>query len=148
MLERSLRPRAARPAAKLAGGAQVTEGARPDGSSGPLLELPAGAEAVSPPVCVNLRYETAKVWLRRAAGDGSVRVSVSYAGTKSETKPAKVENLHPSRGVWTPEAFEVEPSLAPGDAERAREVRFVFLAHSGHATGYQLYGVYVDPRML
>jgi hypothetical protein len=133
---------------QLSGGAQIVESIRPYGLRGDVLELPEGAEAVSPPVCVDMNYETAKTWLRRTDGSGAVKVSVSYAGTRSETKPVKVASIHTSGAGWAAEAFQVEPGLVAGEPEEAREVRFVFEAHNGQATDYQMYGVYVDPRML
>ena len=132
---------------QLSNGAHITESIRPFGLGGDVLELPSGAEAVSPPVCVNMTYETAKAWVRRINGGGNLKVFVSYAGTKSENKPAKVAKFRPG-SWWSAEAFEVEPGLVSGEAEEAREVRFVFSAGGGESTDYQLYGVYVDPRML
>lgn len=132
---------------EFSGGAQITETVRPFGLRGDALELPSGAEAESPPVCVNMTYETAKVWIKRINGSGRLKVSVSYAGTRSENRPVKVAAFRGGPS-WSPEAFEVEPGLAPGEPEEAREVRFIFSAAEGGSTDFQLYGVYVDPRML
>ncbi len=131
---------------QLSNGAHITESIRPFGLRGATLELPSGAEAVSPPVCVNMTYETAKTWVRRTSGNGYLKVFVSYAGTRSENRPVKVANFHPG-AWWSAEAFEVEPGLVSGEPQEAREVRFI-LSAGGQSTDYQLYGVYVDPRML
>src|ERR1700733_8223913 len=49
---------------ELSKGAQVIQTVRPDGSTGQALDMPSGAVAVSPPVCVTLQYPTARTWVR------------------------------------------------------------------------------------
>ena len=126
-------------------GAHITQTTRPDGSTGGALDMPSGSVAVSPPVCVNLLYPTARVW-ERSPGGGSVTVEVVYAATKSATQPKTVGSLEGEGSGWTlSEPFEVRPELG-GPEEGNREVRFVFIA--GHNDqDSQLYGLWVDPRM-
>lgn len=128
---------------ELSGGAEVVEATDPGGTEGGALRLPAAAEAVSPPVCVTLLYPSARVWLRNGEGGGSVTVKVSYVNL---AKPRAVAQLHPE-DEWSPsEPFEVRPELG-GASEQPRLVRFVFVGHNGHH-GIELFGLYVDPRML
>jgi hypothetical protein len=130
---------------ELSNGAEVIEAARPDGSSGSVLNLPSGAEAVSPPVCVTLAYPTARAYVQNAEGSGAVAVSVAYAGTRSEEKPKGTGHLSGQQGEWTlSKSFDVRPQLG-GKAEEVRQVRFHFTAITKN--GSRLFGLYVDPRM-
>jgi len=128
----------------LSGGASIVSATRPDGSTGGALELPSGAKAVSPPMCVTLAYPTAKTWVSAANGTKAITVSVSYAGTASEISPQEVETIKAKHGSWTLRRFSVEPSLA-GQEDAPREVRFVF--EGGSKGTSELFDVYVDPRM-
>ena len=130
----------------LSGGAQIVPSTRPDGSSGQVLDLPSGAEAVSPPVCVTLLYTTARMWAQTVQGAGAVAVSVSYAGTKTEEAPKGVGHLQGHVGSWAlSKRFSVQPQLA-GRTEETRQVRF-HLTAAGGENDYHLFGLYVDPRM-
>lgn len=129
---------------QLSGGAQIVQASRPEGTEGGVLELPYGAEAVSPPMCVTLLYPTARMYVRRLQGSGDVKVSVSYANLK---KPRGVASVHSSHGHWAlSEPFEVRPQLG-GESEESREVRFI-LSGRGEETVSDVYGIYVDPRMI
>jgi hypothetical protein len=131
---------------ELKNGAEVIEGARPDGSSGGVLDLPAGSYAVSPPVCVTLRYPTARTWIEDAEGSGGVLVSVSYASFHggANSVPVGFLGARAGQGWQLSSPFDVRPELT-GAEEGTREVRFVF-ANWTHSD-YRLSGVYVDPRM-
>ncbi len=131
---------------ELNGGARVVDSTQPDGTSGSALDLPSGAEAVSPPVCVTLLYPTARVWLESVQGAGGVAVSVAYAGTKTAEQPKSVGSIDGQQGSWSlSEPFNVRPQIA-GHTEETRQVRFHF-ATGGKKKDYRLYGLYVDPRM-
>jgi hypothetical protein len=127
-------------------GARITGTTRPDGTSGGVLDLPSGAAAVSPPVCVTLQYPSARVWVRSVHGSDGVAVGVSYAGTRfTVINPAIVGQVHGQQS-WTPSTpLSTQPQLA-GAAEGVREVRFVFYA-TGWKSDTQLSDLYVDPRM-
>jgi len=131
---------------QLNGGAQVAETNRPYGLDGNVLAMSAGSQAVSPSECVTPLYPAARLWLRRTGGTGAVKVSVAYAGTRSEAKPKEVAELR-ARGVWTAvEPFPVRPDLG-GEGDEAREVKFYLEAH-GTGVTYQVFELYVDPRMI
>jgi hypothetical protein len=129
-------------------GAEVVEGTRPDGSSGGVLDLPRGAVAISPPVCVTLQYPTARAWVQTVDGSGGLSVGVYYAGVKHGAARAEHVALLGSEedGAWgLSDPFAVKPELA-GSEEGVREVRFVF-ANLGWHGDFRLSGLYVDPRM-
>jgi hypothetical protein len=133
---------------ELKNGAAVVDGTRPDGSSGGVLDLPSGAYAVSPPVCVTLQYPTARAWVQAIEGGGGVTVGVYYAGAKSGSAAGKtVGQLSAKQGDgWQlSEPFDVRPEMT-GKQEGVREVRFIY-ANTTKSSDFQLSGLYVDPRM-
>lgn len=128
-------------------GAEVVAGARPDGSSGGVLQLPGGSVAISPPVCVTLQYPSARTWVQSLSGNGGLLVGVFYSGVKyGSGRVGHVGVLGTeAQGDWElSDPFEIKPELA-GSSEGTREVRFVF-ANPGHGV-FQVSGVFVDPRM-
>jgi hypothetical protein len=129
----------------LSGGASLIDTTRPEGSTGGALELPSGAKAVSPGMCVTLAYPTARAWASGANGARGVNVFVSYSGTASAITPQEVERIKSKHGTWTLGEFSVQPSLA-GKEEAPREVRFIFEG-AGKKGETELFDVYVDPRM-
>jgi hypothetical protein len=129
---------------EMTNGAAVVGGTRPDGSTGEVLDLPAGAIAVSPPVCVTLQYPTARSWVQSVQGGGGVTVGVYYAGAKSTGK--SVSQLSSKPGDWLLSSpFDVRPELT-GKAEGIREVRFVY-ANTTKDSDFHVWGLFVDPRM-
>jgi len=130
---------------ELRGGAQVLSTTLPNGSAGAALDLPSGSSAVSPPVCVTLRYPSARVYVRTLEGKSATAVAVSYFETKSETKPRPVGEVKATQGAWeASEPFSVLPQLG-GKGDETREVRFVFTA--GGSSNTLIYDLYVDPWM-
>lgn len=133
---------------ELADGAEVVEDELPDGSTGGVLNLPSGAFAVSPPVCVTLQYPTARAWSRTVEGGGGVSVGVRYAGSKSNSGNGKrVGQLDAkAKDGWKlSHPFNVEPQIT-GSEEGVREVRFI-VANTTKDGLFQFSGLYVDPRM-
>ena len=132
---------------ELSKGARILNTGRPNGSTGGVLDLPSGAVAVSPPVCVTLQYPTARVWVRDLKGAEGVAVGLAYAGTsRTVASPQNVGQVHGQRTEWTvSNPINVQPQIA-GSQEGTREARFVFTA-GGNTSEFQLYGLWVDPRM-
>lgn len=130
---------------QLRNGAEVVEGTRPDGSSGGVLDLPSGAVAVSPPVCVTLQYPKARAWIDTVEGRGGVSVGVFYAGTKpGGTASGRLSDM--SADGWSlSKPFNVKPQLASGE-EGVREVQFVF-TNNTKSSEFHLWGLFVDPWM-
>ena len=126
-------------------GAAIVAATRPDGSTGGALDLPSGAYAVSPPVCVTLQYPTARTWVEDVNGLGGVLVGIHYAGSRPVGGPVGLLTAAQGAGWQLSRPFQVHPQLA-GVEEGVREVRFVF-ASVGRGSDYRLSGLYVDPRM-
>lgn len=130
---------------ELKNGAQVVEGTRPDGETGGVLDLPGGAIAVSPPVCVTLQYPTARAFVQTVQGGGGVTVGVVYGGSKP-TGQAVGQLGSKVKGAWELSSpFGVKPELG-GKQEGVREVRFVY-ANTSKDSDFHLSGLFVDPRM-
>ena len=108
--------------------------------------MPSGSTAVSPVMCVDMTYPTARMWAQTLGGDGDVTVSVSYAGTKTELKPQDVGHVRGEKGRWKLSGdVHIKPELAGKDTGW-RKVAFVLTA--GGKTGqFQIDDIYVDPRM-
>jgi hypothetical protein len=127
------------------GGARIAQAAGPDGNGG-TLDMPSGSTAVSPIMCVDMTYPTARIWAKTLVPDGDVTVSVSYAGTKTALKPQTVGNVKGGRNAWTLSGdVAIRPQLA-GKADGWRKVAFILTAR-GNRGDFQLDNFFVDPRM-
>ncbi len=123
------------------GGASFTPTEQADGSTGGTLALPARSVAVSPPVCVDLHYGTARLWARGGRGS-RVNVAVSYGRLDRTRITAR---LRPG-AAWAPsDDIDVRPELG-GATSGWRMVTFVIAADPIGATTY-LDDLWVDPRM-
>jgi hypothetical protein len=133
---------------KLDGGAQIVNDASPDGTTDSVLALPTGAVAVSPTMCVDLDYPTARVWVRNVVGDGDVNVSVIYDAGKSAEVPHAVGNVHGNKQrTWgLSNDVKIQPQLA-GKRAGWRRVAFVLVA-GGKSSEFRIDDFYVDPRMV
>jgi hypothetical protein len=129
----------------LRNGAQVVEGTRPDGSSGGVLDLPSGAIAISPVVCVTLQYPTARTWVEAVDGNGGVTMGVYYAGAKPTGHAVGRLNAKEGNGWELSRPFNIKPQLT-GSEEGVREVRFIYV-NTTRAGDLHVWGLYVDPRM-
>ncbi len=126
----------------LNGGASVVSTQLADGSTGNVLDLPAGSSAVSPPMCVASNYPTARTMVQQAGGWGGVQFSVSYQNqsTGNWSGPQTTGLVHSPNG-WTLSApVSLEPSSDPG----WQLVEFTFTS-LGRSNDSQLYNFYVDP---
>jgi hypothetical protein len=127
------------------GGARVVDDIKPDGSVGGSLYMPSGSTAVSPVMCVDMTYPTARLWARTLGGDGDVNFSVAYAATKSELKPQSVGHVRGDRSGWRLSGdVHIKPELAGKDSGW-RRVAFVLTA-GGRTGEFQIDDIYVDPR--
>jgi hypothetical protein len=127
-------------------GARIVDSTTPGGSAGGSLYMPSGSMAVSPVMCVDMTYPTARMWAQTLGGDGDVRFSVSYAGTKTELNPQDVGHFHGDRNRWRLSGdIHIKPELA-GKGFGWRRVAFVLTA-GGKSGQFQIDDIYVDPRM-
>lgn len=131
---------------ELSNGAQILKTTEPNGGTGSVLDMPSGATAVSPLICVTLQYPTARAWVRNVRGAEGISIGVAYAHTATANLPKNVGQIHGAQSSWTlSNPINVQPQTA-GPTEETREVRFVFTS-GGKTSDFQLYGFYVDPRM-
>jgi hypothetical protein len=127
----------------LSGGAQIETTQLADGTTGQVLDLPSGSEAVSPVMCVDDGYQTARTEVRDVVGSEGVFFYVSYEGTETWTKPKNTGQVHGQQTSWTlSDPVNVQPSNTSG----WQLVRFTFVA-GGKTSDFQIYNFWVDPRM-
>jgi hypothetical protein len=125
----------------LSGGAKLVTTKLQDGTTGSVLDLPSGATAVSPAVCVTNEYPTARTMVRNVTGSAGVNLSVIYPAVS--TKPVNAGTITGSGTQWSlPAALNISPSSVSG-----WQLAQFTLTASGSSSEYQLYNLYLDPRM-
>ena len=113
-----------------------------DGQLGSVLDLPTGAEAISPPMCVDSDYPTARTMVQ-TTGDAQVAAGVFYAAAPPKSQFQLSGIMQGSAtGFSLSQPLQVNPGNKPG----WQMVQFVF-GTTGTAGDGQLYNFYVDPRM-
>ena len=127
----------------LSGGAKIVTSTLADGTTGSVLDLPSGAAAISPTICVTSAYPTARMRVRDVAGSAGVSFYVSYDGTKTWKKPLNTGQVQGNGTAWTlANPVDIEPSTTPG----WQPVRFML--QGGKKSESDVYALYVDPRMI
>jgi hypothetical protein len=121
----------------LSGGAQILT--RRNGTQ--VLDLPSGAQAVSPTFCVNSSYPIARTMIRGGWGDGAVSFYVSYQGTPSWDQPVNTGQINAEGWGW---ALSDDLNMAPSSDPGWQLVRLTLVA-SGTDSDFRLYNLYVDP---
>jgi hypothetical protein len=117
---------------QFAGGAAIAAAGGRSGAANGVLNLPAGATALSPLMCVDLDYPTARTWL---AGAGSLNIQVVYPDTaKKKLDPKSVADIKGSSlGLWKLSSdFDVHPQIG-GKLAGWRRVAFVLTNTSKNA---------------
>jgi hypothetical protein len=128
----------------LSNGAHVGTAQVKDGQTSSVLDLPSGARAVSPPICVTSQDPAARTMVRNVVGAQGIAFYISYAGRRTWAKPQKTGQFHGRHGGWTP---STRINLLPSHKANGWQVaRFVFVGGGKHSE-FQLYDFYVDPRM-
>jgi hypothetical protein len=130
----------------LSGGAKVMSATVASGRTGSVLDLPSGARAVSPPICVDNGFQTARMMVRSVKGAGSVHVSATYEGISLLGLQVSFPRDSGSvRGgsAWTASS---PVNVMPDSRSGWQVVRFTFIGE-GSGTESQIYNYYVDPRM-
>ena len=113
-----------------------------NGSTGTVLDLPSGAKAVSPTMCVTSDYPTARTMVKDVVGSEGVFFYVSYEGTNTWDSPRNTGQVHGNNTAWTLSGkVNVQPSGTPG----WQPVRFTLIG-GGKTSRFQIYDLYVDPR--
>ena len=123
----------------LSGGASIQTTTVADGSTGEVLDLPGGSSAVSPPMCVDNTYPTARMIVRTVSEGAPFSLFAEYAGSGNLVSAGNVKG-HGSG--WQPSAvLQTDPGSQPG----WQLVQFALIA--GNTGENQVYNLYVDPRM-
>lgn len=125
----------------LTGGASIVTTARADGSSGLVLDLPAGSMAVSPDMCVTSLYPTARMMIRSLYGGDDISFRVSYGGTNTWTNPHETGHVHGNNKSWT---LSDSVQLQPGNVSGWQVLRVTLVPDGGHSE-FQLYDLELDP---
>ena len=121
----------------LSGGAKLVATTLADGSTGTVLDLPAGSTAVSPPMCVSAQYPDARAELREFGNGASLHASVAYTGGKSGGQSSGALN---GSSTWS---VSRSVQLHAASLYGWQEAEYRFVADKGEA---QLYNFYVDPH--
>jgi hypothetical protein len=128
---------------RFTGGATVVSATRPVVGAGGVLNVPAGATALSPLMCVDLDYPTARTW---TAGTGSLDINVVYPDSKKGLSPKSVGSVVGLKtGSWKLSSdFDVRPQIG---GKYAGWRRVAFQLTNTSKSSIQLDDFYVDPRM-
>ena len=125
----------------LTGGASIVKTTMADGTTGTVLDLPSGSEAVSPTVCVSINYPTARTMVRNVVGSEGVYFYVSYENTPTWLTPKNTGQVHGTGTAWTLSSpVNIQPSSVAG----WQLARFTFIP-GGTSSDFQIYDFYVDP---
>ncbi len=124
---------------ELARGASV----QADASHGGVLDLPSGAQATSPPLCITADYPKSRLFVRNVAGSEGVSFFVSYLRNGGWTTPKNTGQFHGDKSWWTLSGgMNIQPSSTPG----WQQARFTFVA-GGTKSRFQVDDFWVDPKM-
>jgi hypothetical protein len=133
----------------LTGGATVVDGNEPwhigGSDDGHALDLPAGATAVTTPVCIDQTYPHFRLFARNAgSAKGSLEIDVLYFDTKGKLLATKPYGYESPSSAWQPTppiAIDVWDKSAAG---AAAPVAFRFTP-KGKDAHFAVDDVYVDP---
>jgi hypothetical protein len=121
----------------LSGGAKIVTTRLADGSAGTALDLPSGAQAVSPMICVTSDDPDARAIVRDVAGSGGLSMTISYG-----TKDKNTGNLKASGATW---GLTATANLHTNPISGGVPAQLT-LTSSGKGTEEQVYDLEVDPR--
>jgi hypothetical protein len=132
----------------LGGGAAVVSGnetfyiaSRADSHS---LDLPAGASAITAPLCIDETYPHFRLFGRNTgAATGALKVEVLYLDTNGKVLSTKAVDYNNPLSNWSPSGFIGINVFTSKTTVAAAPVAFRFTA--GKNAHYQIDDVYVDP---
>ncbi len=130
---------------KLSGGAEIVTRRLYDGTTGEVLELPGGATAVSPTMCVTNAYSSARAMIKDVRGSAGVAVTAKYTANADGSGASSVStgSFTDSGTAWSPSSVL---NITPLSSSGWQYATFTLTA-SGTASEYRLYNLYVDPKM-
>ena len=119
----------------LLGGARITTTQLAGGTTGHVLHLPAGSQAISPMFCVNPTYRTVRAMTRTTNGPANASLFFSY--TWGHTAANDITGTTD----WNP-----TPSLdlSPNTTGGWQLAKFTFIAGPNHGD-LEVYNLYIDP---
>ncbi|HUH80905.1 MAG TPA: hypothetical protein VLZ06_06220 [Solirubrobacteraceae bacterium] len=127
----------------LSGGAKIVTTNLSDGATGQVLDLPSGSQAVSPVICVTSLYPNARGIVRNVKGAEGVQFMVEYEGTKTWERAKTTGQIHGSKSDWT---LVNAVNIQPGKQSGWQPMR-ITLVPGGKTSEFQVYDLYIDPRM-
>jgi hypothetical protein len=125
----------------LSGGAQLVTTTLADGTTGQVLDLPSGAQAVSPTFCVESDYRFARATVQDVAGTDGINFSVAYK--RGQDNPRQTGQLNGGQRAW---GLSDPVGLQP-DARDGKQHVTITLTGGGTSSDTQVYGLWIDPRM-
>jgi hypothetical protein len=128
---------------ELSGGARIVTTTLSDGTAGQVLDLPSGSKAVSPVICVTSLYPTARGIVRNVNGSEGVFFYVEYEGTNTWGHPKNTGQIHGEHSAWT---LVTPVNLQPENVLGLQPMR-ITLIPGGNTSDFEVYNLYVDPRM-
>lgn len=128
---------------QLYGGAKLVSTTLSDGSTGTILDLPSGSKAVTPVLCVTSEYPTARGIVRNLKGAEGVFFYVEYEGTGTWGHPKNTGQIHGTGTAWT---LVTPVNLQPEKTAGLQPMR-ITLVPGGSTSDFQVYNLFVDPRM-
>jgi hypothetical protein len=119
----------------LSGGAKIVQTQLADGAKGSVLDLPSGARAVSPVMCVSSDYAQARAEVRNLTGGGGVAMYVAYEGTTTWNNPQHSGDLNGPGNGW---GMSGQANIQPGNQPGWELVQFT-LEPNGNNNEFQVY---------
>jgi hypothetical protein len=126
----------------LSAGAKIVQSTLADGSTGSVLELPSGAQAVSPTFCITSAYPTARTMIKDVKGSEGVSFNVSYEGTASWTAPHNTGQVHGASPTQWVASSKV--NMQPENQSGWQRVKLTLIG-KGSSSLFEIYDLYVDP---
>jgi hypothetical protein len=123
----------------LVGGAHIVSTTLADGSTGSVLYLPPGSTAISPPMCVDSGFSTARMTLLQKSGGPGIHVYDAYTGDTGGVRSSGVVN---GEGTWS---VSPQIQLAASNLSGWQYAQYTFVAPL-NGGNVDLYDFYVDPR--
>ena len=131
----------------LKGGATLKSTTVASGRSGSVLDLPSGATAISPTVCVDSGFQIARAMIRSIKGTDGVHVYANYGGTSTAgTSLSYGRDSGTIRGQGSRWTVSDPLNVLPDDRSGWQKVSFTFVGQ-GTGSESQIYNYYIDPRM-
>jgi hypothetical protein len=125
-----------------AGNEPWTIGASADAHS---LDLPAGSEAVTAPICIDATYPYFRLFAKNTgAARGTLKIDVLFYDDKGKILNTKPSNYGSPLGAWQPTSNVNINLFTAKTTVTAAPVAFRFTA-TGAGAHYQIDDVYVDP---